>query len=204
MRYAPCGSQWKDSVSVRTVIGTMVLLLFNLAGPLSAKDAEVSPTEGIHHYEQLVSRYPQKASYRNTLGYYYLKEGKYQKAEVCFLKALELDSSYAIAHNNLGVVYLHQERPGKAEKEFRLAIKWNPSYSKAQYNLAVALFRQGRYTEAAKAYLKAREMGRGYVERRDSGERIQEEIQQALKRVGEDDGSTRKLKRLKQWFAPYY
>ena len=182
----------------------MVLLFLTFAGSLLAKDVEVSPSEGIHHYEKLVTRYPQKASYRNTLGYYYLKEGSYQKAEVCFLKALELDSSYATAHNNLGVVYLHRERPRKAEKEFRLAIKWNPNYCKAQYNLAVALFRQGRYTEAAKAYLEAREMDRVYVERRDSGERMQEEMQQALKRVGEDDGSTRKLKRLKQWFAPYY
>jgi len=29
-------------------------------------------------------------------------------------------------------------------------------------------------------------------------------MNQALKHVDEDDRSTRKLKRLKQWFAPYY
>jgi tetratricopeptide (TPR) repeat protein len=186
------------------MVGLLVLLLFCFAGSLLAEDAELSPTEGIDRYEDLVRLYPQKAVYRNALGYYYLKAENYQKAQTCFLAALELDSSYATAHNNLGVVYLHQERPEQAEKEFRRALELNPNYCKAQYNLAVALFRQRRYRQAARAYLRAREMDRNYVERRDNQEKMQQEAKQALKQFGEDDGSARTLKRLKQWFAPYY
>ncbi len=191
-------------MTVRPGIGMLVLLSFCFAGPLCAEDADMSPTEGIDRYEKLVELYPQKASYRNALGYYYLKAEDYQKAEACFREALQLDRSYATAHNNLGIVYLRRERPEQAEKEFRQALELNPSYCKAQYNLAVALFHQKRYSQAAKAYLKARRMDSDYVERRDNREKIQEKMNQALKHVDEDDRSTRKLKRLKQWFAPYY
>ena len=189
---------------LRGVIATLVLILFGLAGSLLAQDDELLPNEGIDLYQNLVQRYPQKASYHNALGYYYLKAENYQKAEACFLLALELDCTHAIAHNNLGIVYLHRGRPEKAEKEFRQALSLSPSYCKAQYNLAVALFRQRLYSKAAKAYLKAREMDGAYVERRNNQERIQEEIKQTLRQAGEDDSYSRELKRLKQWFAPYY
>ena len=191
-------------MTIRGIIAALVLLVFCCARPLMAKDAELSPTEGIQRYENLVQQYPKKASYHNALGYYYLKAENYQRAEACFLKTLELDSSHAIAHNNLGIVYLHTKRPEQAEKEFRQALNLNPSYCKAQYNLAVALFRQGRHKESLSAYLKAREMESDYVARRDKHGKTKENMQQALKEIGENDGSTRKLKRLKQWFAPYY
>ena len=190
-------------MTFKSVIGTLALL-FCFAAPAVAKDTELSSTKGISHYQQLVRLHPQKASYRNALGYYHLKAGNLGAAEKHFLKALELDSSYATAHNNLGIVYLHQGRPKQAEKEFRQALKLNPSYCKAQYNLAVALFDQKRYSKAAKAYLKAREMDSEYVERRDNREKMEEKMNQTLEELGEDDESTRKVKRLKQWFAPHY
>ena len=191
-------------MTVRSGIGMLILLSLCFAGPLCADDADMSPTEGIDRYQKLVELHPQKASYRNALGYYYLKTEDYQKAEACFLEALQLDRSYATAHNNLGIVYLRRERPEQAEKEFRQALKLNPNYSKAQYNLAVALFHQKRYSQAAKAYLRARRMDSDYVERRDNREKKQEKMNQVLKHIDEDDESTCKLKRLKQWFAPYY
>ena len=159
---------------------------------------------GIDRYQRLTRLHPQKASHRNALGYYYLKDGNLEEAERHLLKAIEIDSSHATAHNNLGVVYLQQERTEDAEKEFRQALKLNPSYCKAQYNLAVALFRQKHYSKAAKAYLKAQKMDSDYVEERDNRKKAQEKIEQALKQVAEDDESNRKLKRLKQWFAPTY
>ena len=188
----------------RGVVLTLALLLLFSAGPLLAEETELSPVEGSDRYEHLVQLHPQKASYRNALGYYYLKAENYQKAEDCFLEALELDRSYATAHNNLGIVYLRQQRPEQAEDEFRQALELNPRYCKAQYNLAVALFRQRLYGQAAKAYLKAREMDSDYVDRRGSHEKVQEKMKEALKQVGKDDESARELKRLKQWFAPYY
>jgi tetratricopeptide (TPR) repeat protein len=180
------------------------LLLCCSVGSLLEEDDELSPSAGIDRYENLVQQYPEKASYRNALGYYYLKAEDYNKAESCLLVALELDCADATAHNNLGIVYLHRGRPEKAEKEFRQALRLNPSYCKAQYNLAVALFRQRRYGQAAKAYLKAREMDGDYVARRDNREKMQEEIKQVFRQAGENDSSARELERLKQWFAPHY
>jgi tetratricopeptide (TPR) repeat protein len=194
----------KNVMSYRIVIGMLGLLLFCSVESLLAEDAELPPNEGIDRYENLVQQYPQKASYHNALGYYYLKAENYEKAEACFLLALELDCAHATAHNNLGIVYLHRGLPEKAEKEFRQAIKLNPGYCKAQYNLAVALFHQKRYSKAAKAYLKALEMDRAYVERRDNPEKIQEKMKQTFRQAGDDDSSAGSLKRLKQWFAPHY
>ena len=189
---------------VRGVIGTIIMLAFVIAAPLMAADEELSPSEGIDRYEGLVRSNPQSASHRNALGYYYLQAEDYQRAEACFLEALAIDSEYATAHNNLGIIYLRRGRPEPAEKEFLQALKLKPGYCKAQYNLAVALFHQRRFGQAAKAYLEAREMDSDYVDRRDNRKEIPEKAKQTLKQAGEDYGSTRELKRLREWFALYY
>ena len=178
--------------------------MFISTGPVLAKGAELSPAKGIERYEKLVKLYPHRAFYHNALGYYHLKAENYEEAETSFLKAIEIDNSYATPHNNLGILYLRQRRPEQAEKEFRQALELNSRYTKAQYNLAVALFHQRRYNEAAKAYVKARELDSDYVDRRDWQENRKEKLKQALEQAAEDDNSTEKLKRMKQWFAPYY
>jgi tetratricopeptide (TPR) repeat protein len=198
------GSEQLEVLTRRSVISTLILLIFFLAGPVLVKGAELSPAKGIERYKKLVKRHPQKASYHNALGYYYLKAENYEEAETSFLKAIEIDNSYATPHNNLGILYLRQRRPEQAEKEFRQALELNSRYTKAQYNLAVALFHQKRYGEAAKAYLKARELDSAYVDRRDWQENRKEKIKQALEQAAEDDKSNEKLNRMKQWFAPYY
>ena len=185
---------------------TAILLLLSslFAGPFLARGGELSSAAGIKHYKKQVELQPQKASYWNALGYYYLKSGRLEEAEAQLLKAIETDSSYPIPHNNLGVVYLRQGRSEQAEEEFRRAVELKPNYSKAQYNLAVALFRQGRYIDAAKAYHTAREVDSDYVERRDNRENTKEKIEKALKQVAGDDKSTKELQRIKQWLAPDY
>lgn len=198
------GSVPLEVLTRRSVINTLMVLIFFVAGPLPAKGAELSPAKGIERYEKLVKLHPRKASYQNALGYYYLKSEKYEEAETSFLKAIEMDNAYAIPHNNLGILYLRQRKAEKAEKEFRQALKLNSRYTKAQYNLAVALFHQERYGEAAKAYLKARELDSAYVDRRDWQENRKDKVKQALEQVAEDDKSNEQLKRMKQWFAPYY
>lgn len=184
----------------RHAIGILTFLAFCLVGIALAEDAELSPSEGIDRYEQLVRLYPQKAPYQNALGYYHLKAGNYQEAETHLRKAVELDGSYAVAYNNLGIVYLRQRKPKLAEEQFRDALRLKPDYSKAQYNLAVALFHQKQYDKAAEAYLKVRELDKEYVERRDRWENVQ----QAMKKMTEDDRSFGEIRRMKQWFAPSY
>ena len=168
--------------------------------PLWGADRELPPQEGIKRYANLVRRYPHNSSYHNALGYYHYKTGNFGEAESHYLKAIELDGSYAIAHNNLGVLYLHQKDLEQAETHFREAVKLNPGYVKAQYNLAIALYRQRRYTEAAKAYLKAREQDSDYVNGRDDPEKMKQALVEATK----DSKTKRKLKRMMDSFAPSY
>ena len=187
-----------------SLLGILTFLMFMSAGPLLAKDTDVSSEKGIHRYKKLVKLHPHKAAYWNALGYYYLKAGNLQEAEIHFLTAVKIDNSYPTPHNNLGVVYLKQDRPEKAEKEFLQAVKLNPQYSKAQYNLAVALFHQKRYADAAKAYFKARDLDREYVDRRDNSEHTRKKLQSALEQAAEDEESSKELKRMQKWLAPNY
>ena len=187
---------------IRRNMAILILLSSLVAGPLLATAGELSSAEGIAYYKKLTEQHPQKASYWNALGYYYLKAGKLQEAEAHLLQAIETDGSYPTPHNNLGVVYLKQGHSERAEGEFRQAVKLKPHYSKAQYNLAVALFRQRRYMGAAKAYVKARELDSDYVERRDNRENTKEKIDKALEQAAGDDKSTKELQRMKQWLAP--
>ena len=189
---------------IRKSIAILILLSSFAAGPLLVRGAERSFTEGIERYKELVKLHPHKAAYWNALGYYYLKAGNLQEAEVHFLTAIEIDNSYPTPHNNLGVVYLKQDRPEQAEKEFFQAVRLNPQYSKAQYNLAVALFHQKRYADAAKAYFKARDLDREYVNKRDNSEHTRKKLQSALEQAAEDEESSKELKRMQKWLAPNY
>jgi Flp pilus assembly protein TadD len=191
MRYALC-----------CLFTILILLSSIVVGPPLARGAERSATDGIHHYKKLVELHPREAIYWNALGYYYLKSGNFQEAEIHFLKAIETEHSYPIPHNNLGVVYLKQDRPELAEKEFLQAVRLNPQYTKAQYNLAVALFHQRRYRDAAKAYFKARDLDQEYVNRRDNSEHTKKKLQSALEQAAEDQGSSKEMKRMQKWLAP--
>jgi tetratricopeptide (TPR) repeat protein len=187
------------------IVSILAFVMFIITTPLLAKDGELPPARGIERYKELVEKYPQQAPYWNALGYYYLKSGDLLEARTNFAKAIELDETYPIPHNNLGVVYLKQKLPEQAESEFRQAVRLNPHYCKAQYNLAVALFHQKRYMDAGRAYMKARELDSEYVERRNSREDLEKKIEKVLdEKVDKDDQSTQELKRLRQWFAPYY
>ena len=89
------------------------------------------------------------------------------------------------------------------------AIHWceqaaKAGYAKAQYNLAVALFHQKRYADAAKAYFKARDLDKEYVNRRDNSEHTRKKLQAALEQAAEDEESSKELKRMQKWLAPNY
>lgn len=186
----------------RKSITILILLSGFVTGPLLTRGAERSPTEGIQRYKKLVTLHPHKAAYWNALGYYYLKSGNLQEAEIHFIKAIEIEHYFPTPHNNLGVVYLKQDRPELAEKEFLQAVRLDPQYTKAQYNLAVALFHQKRYREAAKAYFKARDLDQEYVNRRDNSEHTQKKLQSALEQAAEDQRSSKEMKRMQKWLAP--
>ena len=163
-------------------ITILVTLIFLLAGlSLRAEDSELLPGEGIRHYEMFVRQYPSEPSYHNALGYYYLKASDFQGAEHHFLKAIQLDKSFATAYNNLGILYLQKGLLDQAENKFRQAVELKSNYSKALYNLAVVLFHKKHYYEAAKMYRRVRELDAEYVEQRNNSTKIKAAIEQLAK-----------------------
>ncbi len=63
------------------------------------------------------------------------KLGNYKEAEAAAVKALEIDSSFAMAANNLGLIYFVQERDEEAKVYFEKAILADPQYANTYYNL---------------------------------------------------------------------
>ena len=67
---------------IRRSIAILILLSSFVVGPLLARGAERSVTEGIDRYKKLVKLHPHKAAYWNALGYYYLKSGNLPEAKI--------------------------------------------------------------------------------------------------------------------------
>lgn len=72
-----------------------------------------------------------------TLGTSYLKLEDYEKAEIAFNNALEIDINSVKVHYNLAVVYLKQGKKDMALLEFQEVIKLAPDSTEAEYSQEV-------------------------------------------------------------------
>ena len=87
-----------------------------------------------------------------------LKLGKLKEAEISYRKAIELDSTFAIAHYNLGIILNDLDKLQEAEFSYRKAIEINPDYAEALLNLGNILKNVGKLKEAEFSYRKAIEI----------------------------------------------
>lgn len=88
---------------------------------------------------------------------------KMRLAEENYLKALEIDPTFSIAHNNLGLVYLHRNQCDRANERFNLAIKYDPTYYKAINNIGGIFMLYGDYNKAVEYFNKALEINPYYA-----------------------------------------
>ncbi|MGK7909738.1 MAG: tetratricopeptide repeat protein [Synechococcus sp.] len=98
------------------------------------------------------------AMHHTILGEELLNQKKTDKAEVCFIKAIETDSKFKEAYEKLGYLY---EKQGTINKQINTYEKFNgevPEDSQAKIKLAKLLVGQKRYPEAEKILLKAIEL----------------------------------------------
>jgi tetratricopeptide (TPR) repeat protein len=59
----------------------------------------------------------------NQLGILFRRQGRFAEAEAAYLKALDADADYALAHYNLGVLYdLYQQQPASAVQHYELYV----------------------------------------------------------------------------------
>jgi tetratricopeptide (TPR) repeat protein len=102
MRYALC-----------CLFAILILLSSFVAGPLLARGAERSLTEGTAI--EIDNSYPTP---HNNLGVVYLKQDRPEQAEKEFLQAVRLDPQYSKAQYNLAVALFHQKRYADAAKAY--------------------------------------------------------------------------------------
>jgi hypothetical protein len=89
-----------------------------------------------------------------NLGTMYYFSGYFDKAEIEYYKALELNPYESMVHNNLGVLYGNEGRVEEAMEEYQAELKYNPDYNNALFNLGVLKYRTGEKAEAEKLWLR--------------------------------------------------
>ncbi|MBT8135860.1 MAG: hypothetical protein KJO54_02475 [Gammaproteobacteria bacterium] len=91
-----------------------------------------------------------------SLGLLRMSRDELTGAELAFRNAIELDSSYSMAHMWLGLVLDRTQGPLAAVTEYRAAYRSDPLHPVINGNLAGALARMGEY-EQARRYLQQSE-----------------------------------------------
>jgi len=89
------------------------------------------------------------------LGIAYMQEGQNEVALKKLKSALELDSSYPMAHNMLGVLYERLGKLDQAEQHYRRSVSLAPEDPLILNNYGQFLCQRGRYAEAEKEFLAA-------------------------------------------------
>ncbi len=93
------------------------------------KDAEIAAL-------QAVDKDPYSAEAHKALGTYYYKVWQFKKAKEHLRRALQLNTTLAVARANLGTTYLYLGEFEKAEQEYRLAYENDPTLYLALWLLA--------------------------------------------------------------------
>jgi Flp pilus assembly protein TadD len=84
-----------------------------------------------------------------AIGTHHLARREFAQAEQALKRAVEMDSSFPIAHFYTGILHAMRENHDLAAGSFRRAIVLDPFYRQAMHNLGVALYKQRKYGEAA-------------------------------------------------------
>jgi len=78
----------------------------------------------------------------------YNESGQSESAEKCGLKAISIDSTFALAHYNLGDVYWVKKDLEKEAYHFQKTLEYSPDYANAYFNLGLINFHKKEYIKA--------------------------------------------------------
>lgn len=125
---------------------------------------ELDQTEDtIRSYKKALSLSSDYLAAHNNLGVLYMKEKKYDEAEIEFNQAITKDYFYVPPHNNLGTLYMERGNLIKAEIEINKAISIDYYYSPAYESLGVLYMKKGKYKEAEEKLKKAIDFDFDYI-----------------------------------------
>ena len=94
----------------------------------------------------------------NEKGFEFYSQNDFDKANECFSKAVEFDSSYSPSWNNLGYIANYQRNFDKAVEYCYKAIEIDPNYAAAWNNLGYAYRYKGNFDKSIECYKKALEL----------------------------------------------
>jgi Flp pilus assembly protein TadD len=95
---------------------------------------------------------PGSAQIHDSLGYVQYYQGKNERAEASFRRAIELDGTYPVPRSNLGVLLLNQGDLRQAIEHFQEAVKLDPASGSTYFNLANAYLEVGDREAASETY----------------------------------------------------
>ncbi len=105
------------------------------------------PREERKHLRELVELFPFRKEYHYELGEAYFHSADAEQAAAEYIKALELDPDYALAHNHLGFCYAWIGEHRQAEEHFQRYVRLDGT-ANAQDSLAAGYFFAGEYERA--------------------------------------------------------
>ena len=125
------------------------------SGVKAISDGRVSL--GLASLRQAAEIEPRNALYRNAVGAVLLNIGRYPDAQAEFLKAVEIDPTYADAYHNLGSAYAEQGKWEEAIVAYRKALGQTlyASPENTYNNLGYAYWALDRRKEAEEAFRAA-------------------------------------------------
>jgi protein O-mannosyl-transferase len=134
----------------KALVAVLVLTLVGLSGITYARNSVWKNETRL--WEDTVSKSPGKARPHSNLGYFYMEDGRLDKAYKELLAAVRLRPDYVEAHTSLGNVYLMQGRRDDALRELKTALKLSPDYTEAHIDLGNLYAAEGRLDEALGEY----------------------------------------------------
>ena len=101
---------------------------------------------------KILSKDPKNVVALNTLGVFYLKQGKLQLAKIIFTRALKTEPKNSSLHGNMAVIYLKEDKRKEAIEAFQKSLSYRYSNYASAANLG-ALYMQAYEYDSALEYL---------------------------------------------------
>jgi tetratricopeptide (TPR) repeat protein len=103
----------------------------------------------------------EKAAAHNSRGIIYVEKGQYDQAISEFSKAIEIDSSIAVAYFNRGLVYLGKGQLDEALSDFNKSIEIDPRDGQAYYYRARSHYLKKEYDQSWEDIRRTEDLGYG-------------------------------------------
>jgi tetratricopeptide (TPR) repeat protein len=121
--------------------------------------------KGIENTKILTGMYPDDPAYRNNLGWYYQKEGRFEEALEEYKTAVRMNPALALTYSGISWIYL--EKLGKADSALiwsQKMISDNPKNLWGYFNCGTAYVCLGRLDKALISFRQAREINPSFTE----------------------------------------